>query len=156
MIIATNILCSAISIMQEGRQNFGKPIGKDSMTVQNTLQGTGKVRISLSGYRKQKSSDEHVKLKPLPIVCIPQKPAFQRTFPNIVDALKENDTDHRRRDLAGFKTRRGELQSCLIAINLPLFFTEYHLRPQLHNSFPITQLKWSALACSLTLKSYTT
>jgi hypothetical protein len=32
--------------------------------------------------------------------------------------MEEHDTDHRHRDLADFKTR-GQLQSCLIAINLP-------------------------------------
>lgn len=153
--IVTNILHSATSIMQEGRQNFGNFVGKESVEVQNAPWETCKVRISLSGCRKQMSSDEYVKFKFLPIGCIPWKPAFQWIFLNIMDALKEHDTDHGRSDLADFKTRRGQLQSCLIAINLLLFFTKYHLRPHLHNSFPITQLKWSALACSLTLKSYT-
>lgn len=101
-------------------------------------------------------TDKCVKFKPLSNGCIQWKTAVRWIFLNVMDALKELDTDHRRKDLADFETRRGQLQSCLIAINLPLFFTKYHLRPQLHNSFPITQLKWSALACSLTLKSYTT
>lgn len=122
---------------------------------ESTVKETCKVRISFRGCRKQMSSDECVQFKPPPIGCIPQKPAFQWICLNIMDARKEHDTDHRRRYLAGFKTRRGQLQSCLIAINLQLFFTKYHLRPELHISFPITQLKWNALACSLTLKSYT-
>lgn len=107
MLIVTNILHSAISIMQEGKKNFGNLVGKNSREVQYILQETCKVRISLSGYRKQMSSDVCVKCKPLPIGCIPWKPAFQWVFLNITDALKEHDTDHRRRDLAGFKTRRG-------------------------------------------------
>lgn len=155
MIIVTNILHFAISMVQEGRQNFGSLAEKESVEVQHTPWETCRVRISPRGWRKQMSSDEYVKFKSLPIGCIPWKPAFQWILLNIMDALKEYDTDHRRSDLAGFKTRRGQQQSCLIAINLLLFFTKYHLRPHLHNSFPITQLKWSALACSLTLKSYT-
>lgn len=65
------------------------------------------MRLLLSGYRKQMPSDGYVKFKPLPIGWDPWKPAFQWIFLNIMDALNEHDTDHRRRDLAGFKTRRG-------------------------------------------------
>lgn len=111
-------------------------------------------QIQFSVTVKQCLQIHTLKFGSLPDGCHCTITAAQQVLLCIPEALKEHDTDHRKRHLAGFKTRRGQLQSCLIAINLPLFFTKYHLRPQLHNSFPITQLKWNAWACSLTLKSY--
>lgn len=44
------------------------------------------------------SLDEYVKFEPLPIGCILWKPAFPWIFLIIMDALKEHDTDHRRKE----------------------------------------------------------
>lgn len=116
MITVTNILRPTISVMQKKGRTLA--ISLEKIQVQETC----KVRISLSGYRRQMSSDKRVQFRSPPIGYVPWKPAFQWIFLNIMDALKEHDTDHRRRDLAGFKNKKGAATKLFNSHKSPTIF----------------------------------